>query len=238
MLQAALNGGRTKAEHRAVPITAEELQAAGIACAAAGAHAFHLHPRDAAGAERLDAAVVDAAVAALHDVVRWPVSVTTGAWIEAEARRRVTLVRRWREPDLASVNLSEQGAVEVIRALLGAGIGVEAGVWSVADAELLVRCGLADRIDRVLIEAMDVPVSEVAELTRAIHTVLDRGDVIAPRLQHGEDETAWPLLEDAVRRGIDTRVGLEDVLVLPDGSPAADNAALVAAAVALGAGRD
>jgi uncharacterized protein (DUF849 family) len=33
--------------------------------------------------------------------------------------------------------------------------------------------------------------------------------------------------------GIDVRVGLEDVLVLPDGRTAADNAELVAAAVAL-----
>ena len=40
-----------------------------------------------------------------------------------------------------------------------------------------------------------------------------------------------------MRRGLDTRIGLEDVLVLPDGSPATDNAALVAAARALGAGR-
>ena len=36
-----------------------------------------------------------------------------------------------------------------------------------------------------------------------------------------------------VTAGHDVRVGLEDVLVLPDASPAADNAALVASAVAL-----
>lgn len=45
----------------------------------------------------------------------------------------------------------------------------------------------------------------------------------------------WPVLAEAVRRGLDARIGLEDTLHLPDGSPAADNAALVAAAVAAGA---
>ncbi|MGH8834449.1 MAG: 3-keto-5-aminohexanoate cleavage protein [Actinomycetes bacterium] len=35
---------------------------------------------------------------------------------------------------------------------------------------------------------------------------------------------------------MDTRIGLEDTLVLPDGSVAPDNAALVAAAVALAHG--
>ncbi|MGN6634958.1 MAG: 3-keto-5-aminohexanoate cleavage protein [Oryzihumus sp.] len=39
-----------------------------------------------------------------------------------------------------------------------------------------------------------------------------------------------------MRRGLDTRVGLEDTLRLPDGTPAPDNAALVAAARARGAG--
>jgi len=40
-------------------------------------------------------------------------------------------------------------------------------------------------------------------------------------------------VEDAFRRGWATRVGFEDSIYLPDGSVAADNAALVAAAVVL-----
>jgi uncharacterized protein (DUF849 family) len=38
------------------------------------------------------------------------------------------------------------------------------------------------------------------------------------------------LIELAARRGYDTRVGLEDSLVLPEGTRAGDNAELVAAA--------
>jgi uncharacterized protein (DUF849 family) len=113
---------------------------------------------------------------------------------------------------------------------------VEAGVWNVEDAELLLHSGLADRVERVLVELIDVPPSDVEALAAEVHTILDRADILAPRLQHGEDATAWIALEDAVRRGIDTRIGLEDVLVLPDGSHAVDNVALIAAARELGAG--
>ena len=49
-------------------------------------------------------------------------------------------------------------------------------------------------------------------------------------LLHGEGAGCWPLVELAARRGLATRIGLEDTLVLPDGSPAPGNAALVGAA--------
>jgi uncharacterized protein (DUF849 family) len=233
LLQAALNGRRSRSEHAGVPLSPAELQADAIACGAAGARAFHVHPRDQEGVERLDPRWVDAAANAVHDVSRWPVSVSTGAWIEGDQHRRVALLSRWTGPDAASVNLSEDGAIETMRALLGVGVRVEAGVWSVEDAELLARSGLADRTERVLVELGDLPVGDVAAVADGIHAVLDRIDLLSPRLQHGEDETAWPALDDAHRRGVDTRIGLEDVLVLPDGSVAPDNAALVAAAMEL-----
>src|SRR5258706_318774 len=55
----------------------------------------------------------------------------------------------------------------------------------------------------------------------------------APVLLHGLDESCWPLLEHAGVRGVQTRIGMEDTLHLPDGSTAVDNAALVSAAVHL-----
>lgn len=54
-----------------------------------------------------------------------------------------------------------------------------------------------------------------------------------PRLLYGVGATAWPLPGEASRRGYQVRAGLEDVLVLPDGTPAAGNAELVRAAVQL-----
>jgi uncharacterized protein (DUF849 family) len=221
-----------------VPITPHDLQEDAIASERAGAHAFHVHPRDPHGIERLDAEWVDPAANAVHDVSRWPVSVSTAAWIEGDQRRREALLSRWTGPDAASVNLGEDGAVDTMRALLGLGIRVEAGIWNAEEAELLLRSGMAERIERVLVELIDVPIADVVAAADDIHAVLDRADVLAPRLQHGEDANAWVALEDAVRRRVDTRIGLEDVLVLPDGSPASGNAALVAAARQLGAGGD
>jgi uncharacterized protein (DUF849 family) len=63
--------------------------------------------------------------------------------------------------------------------------------------------------------------------------VLERAKVAhpgTPRLLHGSNATAWGVIDEAARRRYDTRAGLEDVLTLPDGSLAADNAAIVAEA--------
>lgn len=156
LLQATLNGPLTKSDHPAVPVSLTELAEDAAACVAAGARAFHVHPRDADGIERLDAAAVDSVVAAVRGRHGYPVGVTTGAWIEPDVARRVRLVGEWSKPDYTSVNLSEDGALEVMRALLRAGVGIEAGVWTVADAELLVRSGLAEQMTRVMIEPVDV----------------------------------------------------------------------------------
>jgi uncharacterized protein (DUF849 family) len=226
ILQAALNGPFTKADHPAMPVTPAELAADAAACVDAGAAAIHLHPRDADGVERLDAAVVDAVVAEVRRACGAPVGVSTGAWMEPDLDRRVALVREWTQPDYASVNVSEAGFERVMEALLAGGIGIEAGVWSVADAERLAASGLGARVLRVLVEPVDAGAGAVS-LVEEIHAALDRLGLAAPRLQHGDGEATWPLLRDALRRGHDTRIGLEDTR---DGE---SNAALVRAAAAL-----
>ena len=92
LLQAALNGPFGKDHHPKLPVSAAELARDGAACVAAGAQAIHLHPRDADGAERLDAQVVDAVVAAVRDACGVPVGVSTGAWIEPDLGRRLELI--------------------------------------------------------------------------------------------------------------------------------------------------
>jgi uncharacterized protein (DUF849 family) len=127
--------------------------------------------------------------------------------------------------------------------LLEMGLGVEAGVWTVEDAERLAASGLGARVTRILVEPGELqlegirdPTAHVLELVDAIHRALDRYDLAAPRLQHGDGRVAWVLLRDAIRRGLDTRIGLEDTLVGPDGERAAADEALVRAARELGAG--
>jgi uncharacterized protein (DUF849 family) len=229
LLQAALNGPLTKDEHPAVPLSIDELVREAAACVAAGAGAVHLHPRDAEGHERLDAVVVDTVVERVR-AAGVPVGVSTGAWIEPDLERRIALLGAWTAPDYASVNLSEEGADRVMRVLLEAGVGIEAGVCDVEDAERLAATGLASRVLRVLVEPVDAPAADAVAVVDAIHDALDRLGVAAPRLQHGDGEATWVLLRDAVRRGIDTRIGLEDTQHEPDGTRAAGNEALVRAA--------
>ena len=238
LLQAAVNGDRSKADHPAVPVTEDELIRDVRECLAAGAREFHVHVRDAGGNPTLEPGQVDRAASAVRAAGAQAAGVTTVADIEPDLRRRLALISRWTRPAYSSVNLSEEGAVEVMRTLLAAGIGIEAGVWTPRDAETLVGCGLADRVTRVLVEPGEAQAgrNDAIPLVDAIHEILDRADVRAPRLQHGDGELTWILIEDAVRRGLDTRVGFEDTLYLADGRRARSNADLVTAARNLGAG--
>ena len=236
LLQAALNGPYGKDVHFSMPLSMDELVRDAIACVSAGAGAIHLHPRDDDGRETLDPKVVNRVAAAVREACGVPVGVTTGAWIEPDPRRRVELVGEWRSPDYTSVNLSEPGAIEVMEALLEVGVGIEAGVWAVEDAGRLVTAGLGDRMTRILVEPIASLAGEAVRLVKDIHVALDKAGITTPRLQHGDGDSTWPLLTDAVRRGIDTRVGLEDTVFAPNGERTSGNAALIQAARVLGAG--
>lgn len=233
MLKACLNGPRSPAVHSAIPIRPEQLASDATECAAAGAQAIHLHPRDPDGRESLEPEVVDDVVSRVAAACGLPVGVATGAWIEPDPDRRAALVAAWNAPAFASVNLHEDGAAGVMRALLDAGIGVEAGVWTVGDADVLAASGLADRVLRVLVEPMDGDGDAAADRARAIEERLVQHGIGAPRVHHGEGSATWAVLRQAVRLRHGIRIGLEDTLVLPDGTRASSNADLVAAAAAL-----
>jgi len=233
VLKACLNGSREVDGHPRLPVSGEDLAADARACVRAGAGAIHLHPRDLDGRESLDVAVVDPVVRLVQQTCGAPVGVATGAWVEPDPDRRAKLVGAWTAPDFASVNLSEPGAIPVMHALLEAGCGVEAGIWSVEDAERLASSGLAGRLTRVLVEVVIGSGDAAAATAREIDAALDRLSVGAVRLHHGEGDATWPVMRQAVALGRHIRVGLEDTLVLPDGTLAPSNADLVAAAVAL-----
>jgi uncharacterized protein (DUF849 family) len=235
MVQACLNGSRRPGDHPALPLDPDELAAAAGEAVAAGAAALHVHQRGADGAQTLAAAPCGRTLRAIRAACPGvPVGLTTGAWIEPDPDRRLELVSAWEVmPDYASVNVSEEGSVALIQLLLDRGIGVEAGLWTVADAENLLASGLADRCLRFLLEAMEAePDAALANVT-AMEGLLDGAACRAPQLQHGEGDAAWPVLVRALEAGRDVRVGLEDVLVLPDGRMAGGNGELVAAAARL-----
>lgn len=234
MLKVCLNGGVRRDEHPAVPVTATELAADAARCVAAGAGAVHLHPRGRDERETLDAHWLAAAVDAVRQASpAVPVGVSTGAWIEPDPRARVAAVRSWTVlPDFASVNAHEEGAEQVATALHERGVGVEAGLWTPAAVAVYRRWRVP--VLRVLVECMRPdPAEALADAERMLGSLPADGPAV---LLHAEGPAVWPVLRDALHRGLSTRIGLEDTLTLPDGSVAVGNAELVAAAVALGAG--
>jgi uncharacterized protein (DUF849 family) len=236
LLKACLNGPRRPGDHPALPVTPAELGAAAAAAVAAGAGALHVHPKDGSGADTLDAAAVAATVAAVRGAAPGtPVGVTTGAWAAVDPAARRAAVRGWAVlPDFASVNWHEAGSAELAADLLDRGVGVEAGLWTPEAVRGWLDWPERARCLRVLVEVMDDQPSPATTAGRLLDTLGPEPGV--PVLLHGEGAAAWPVLREAGRRGLDTRIGLEDTLVLPDGAPAPDNAALVTAARALLAG--
>jgi uncharacterized protein (DUF849 family) len=226
-VMACLNGGRTRAEHPAVPQTPAELAADAVAVQRAGAFAVHLHPRDPSGAETMDARACDAAVAAIRAAAPGlPVGLSTAATIDPDPFARAAAVRAWQQrPDFVSVNLSELGWAGIVRAAFHAGIGTEAGLAAPAEAEALAGSPFVHQVVRVLVE-VDGGVEDARSIAKFVP------DGVA-QLWHGYGERTWEVLQAAAAAGIDVRVGLEDTTVLPDGRVAANNAELVAAAVAL-----
>jgi uncharacterized protein (DUF849 family) len=232
MIQAALNGGRTRAEHSAAPDSPERLAREAAESAAAGARSIHFHARDGAGRETLSpddvARSIEAVRAAAPGV---PLGVSTGAWMVADPAERLRIIRSWHVlPDFASVNFHEDGARELAALLLERHIGVEAGALNAQAARQVIASGLAPRCLRLLIEPLEEDFSAALENLEQMEGLLARSGIGIPRLVHGAGTAAWRMLEAALARGYETRIGLEDVLTLPDGSPAPGNAALVAAA--------
>lgn len=120
LVPACLNGGRRAGEHPALPLDPDQLAAAAREAVAAGAAAIHVHQRDADGSQTLAAEPCARVLRAIRSACPGvPVGLTTGAWIEPDPDRRLDLVARWEvAPDYASVNLSEDGAVPLLRLLL------------------------------------------------------------------------------------------------------------------------
>lgn len=234
-LKACLNGVRRKDQHPAVPCSLDEIAADAVACRDAGAAAVHVHAKDAKGFDSLLDSAVDPVVAAIRArCPGLPIGLTTGAWAMADPAGRCAAIGTWTElPDFASVNWHEEGATEVARALLARGVGVEAGLWNETAALAWSSSSLRRECFRVLLELPGgVAGTEVEEQAVRMLTQV-RAAGATDVLLHGEDSSAWPMLQLAAARAVSARIGLEDTLRLPDGSLAADNAELVAAGRAL-----
>ena len=233
MLQACLNGGRTRDFHSAVPFTAVELARDAAQSIAAGAQELHVHPRSADGAESLEPDDVAQAILAIRNSVPGvAIGLSTHWRIPPGGRARQKPIEQWQVlPDYVSINLIEEDAAEMIALVLGKGIGVEAGIWSVSDAERFVTFPEAAKCLRVLIEINEQDAQEGLAVAIGIISVLDQADFTLPILLHGDEASVWPMFREAMARGYDSRIGLEDGRLLPSGELAKDNAELLRAAM-------
>ena len=231
-LQAALNGD---CRHPAAPRTPAAIADAARAAVAAGAHSVHVHAFDDAGRETLAGAACAKVMRAIRAVCpETPISLTTSAAIVADPTERSRLVEQCQVmPDSVTANQGETGIVGLCEVLLSRGVAIEAGLLSPEDARAFVRSGLAPRCRRVLIEPLDLDPAVAIRQAVAMEEIVVAAGVTLEQVHHGYGIACWAVNERAVDRGHGIRTGLEDVTVLPDGSQALDNAALVAAAVRL-----
>jgi uncharacterized protein (DUF849 family) len=220
-------------------VTPAAIAADAAAAVAAGADALHIHPKDSAGRDTLEPGVVAAVLEAVQAAVPGvAVGLTTGASAAPGPAERIAAVRGWTvRPDFASVNWHEPGSPDLAETLLGMGVGVEPGLWTAGSVWAWRVWPHRGRCARLLLEVTDDhPRDEAVAAALLLMTALGPDGDGLPVLLHGEGTSAWPVFEVAAREGLQARIGLEDVLVLPDGSPASGNADLVTAARALIAG--
>lgn len=230
IVQACLNGTRTKAFHPQVPITLNEVIKDARACVRSGAAEIHVHPRNRQGDECL--AAVPLWLPALRQALPGTlIGVSTGQWITGSAIKTHEIIAAWQHrPDHASVNLCEDKAADIMNLLHARGIGIEAGLAKPEDAERLIALAGAEKALRILIEVEAESRDQALALAEDMISLILEADLSLPILIHSFESTAWDFVHLAGLRGFSTRIGFEDVKTLPSGQIAANNAELVSAA--------
>lgn len=230
-LKAAINGGRTRDEHGAVPITVDQIAADAARAMASGAAVVHAHARTDDGGQTIApeaiAAMVRAVRAADAGVI---IGTTTGLWTCSGHEERMKLISDWPEdalPDFASVAFSEEGAAETAELVLERGMVLESAVWSMNDVPALLAASTLESNVRILIEPEDEDPDAAVRACRDIAARLREAGVTTPLLYHGYDQTTWPIVTAAIEDGVEARIGFEDALLMPNGEPAVDNAELI-----------
>jgi|RhiMetdeSRZDD1v2_1073273.scaffolds.fasta_scaffold00308_42 uncharacterized protein (DUF849 family) len=242
----APNGARRgKADHARIPLTAAELAAEAESVAAAGAHALHLHVRDAQGKHSLDAELYRQAIAAIRVRVgdRLVVQVTTES-VGIYAPDEQMAVIRELVPPCASVAIRElirepaheERAAEFFAWTRTAGIGLQFILYDAADVARLVSL----RANGAL--PIEKPHALFVLGRKATDGVSDPRDLL-PFVNSWPSDWPWTVcafgrtepqcLAAAIALGGHVRVGFENNLFAPDGTPARDNAAAVVNVVQL-----
>ncbi|HLS69624.1 MAG TPA: 3-keto-5-aminohexanoate cleavage protein [Kiloniellales bacterium] len=246
-LAVAPNGARkTREDHPALPISPEELAATAQSCQAAGAAMIHLHVRDAAGAHSLDSGRYREATAAIREVCgdRIVIQITTEAVGRFTPDQQMACVREVL-PEAASFAVreliadanAEAEAKRFFAWVQEAGIQAQFILYSPEDVSRF-----EDLVTRRVLPPG--PHFLLFVLGRYSKGQLSSPSDLLPFLQAHTQAHPWSLCAFGPREtacavtaaGLNghARVGFENNFLLPDGTRAPDNAALVQA-VATGA---
>jgi 3-keto-5-aminohexanoate cleavage enzyme len=245
-LTVAPNGGRkTKADHPALPLTAEELARTAAECLERGASMIHLHVRDAQGRHSLDPEAYRATIAHICEAVgdRLVIQITSeslGHYSPAEQRAAVLKTN----PEAVSLPLRELApeAPDERDFCVFLGKLKQMRVWPQI---ILYTPAEAERLGAMVKQGL-IPFDRLAVLyvlgrysltrTAAPRDLLPFLAADMPRFAswsvcaYGRRETAC--ITAAALLGGHARVGFENNLNLPDGARAASNGELVGAAAA------
>ncbi len=250
---------RTKRDHSALPMTAEEIAAEARACLDVGAAAIHVHVRDRDGRHTLDPEAYRAAFAAIeraagkNRLVLQATSETAGRYEPAEQIAAMRVLR----PEVVSMAVrelvpdaaSEPAAADFFAWLERERIGAQYIVYSVAELRRfheLRKRGIIPGARPGLIYVLgrygdDANPAQPDELLPFLNAEAESGELASPLpwmvCAFGKNEAACSLAAATLRGHV--RVGFENNLHLIDGTLAPRPAALAAqvAAFAAAAGR-
>jgi uncharacterized protein (DUF849 family) len=239
----APNGGRkTKADHPALPLTADELARTAHECLEQGASMIHLHVRDGEGRHCLEAEAYRSAIARICETVgdRLIVQITSESLGRYSLHQQKAVVLAT-NPEAVSLGLRELAPEKADEKGFGEFLGKlkQMRVWPqiiLYSADEAARLGAMRRQGLIPFERLAV----LYVLGRfALTRVALPRDVLSflapdmPRFEswsvcaYGRREAAC--VTAAALLGGNARVGFENNLSLPDGARAASNAELVGA---------
>jgi uncharacterized protein (DUF849 family) len=247
LITVAPTGAETaKADAPGLPVTTEELVAAGRACEAAGAAVVHVHVRDAGDVPSLDLGRLRDAVTGLREATDLIVQLSTGGAVtDSEADRLAVLDA---EPDSASLTCGTVNfgsdvflnrwpfMVELYQRMQERGIAPEFEIFDLGQVASLRRLldgygpptGGHVHCDLVMGVPGGMPGTPEA-LVAAVAALPDGASFSAT----GVGRTTLPVALAALASGGHLRVGMEDTLTFAPGEPVRDNAQLVGRAADL-----
>ena len=237
----APNGARrTQSDHRALPITPDELAACAEACVAAGASWFHVHVRDDQGGHTLDPGRYREAFAAIRERVGdgLVLQMTTEAVGRYRPEEQVAAVQAVR-PEAVSIAVRELLADDAFLPRAGAfledlrlaGTAVQFIVYDPADLQRLAALHAPGGVLQGCPEVLFVLGSYAARRAGHPLELLPMLGVLPAGWKWSVcafGPTEFACLGAAAALGGGVRIGFENNVQLPDGSPAQDNAVQVA----------